>query len=262
MFMLASIGRVALITGGAGALGRAIARRLSEDGVSIVLADLDGALCDQVAATIGVGGFGVSMDVTVKGSVTKAIASVVDRHGRIDILVNGAGISVPGDTSAMGEADFMRVLDVNLVGAFRVVQAVVPIMIEQRYGRLVHLGSRNSLAGGMPAYGASKAGLEALSVSWAREYGDYNITSNTVAPGPVRVEQGLGLVKRTEAEQAHLSRHLIARTPIGRLATSADVAAAVAYFASEAAGFVTGETLFVAGGAQLAPLSRYASDPV
>mgnify|MGYP003762675525 CR=1 FL=1 len=115
---------------------------------------------------------------------------------------------------------------------------------------------------GMPAYAASKAGLDALTVAWARELGDWNITANAVAPGSIAVTPGLDSLNRTPEQQHASNRLAIARTPIQRLATREDIAGAVAYFASEEAGFVTGEALFVAGGFQLAPAARYASDPV
>lgn len=253
--------RVALITGGAGALGRAIGARLTRQGVRTVLADLDVKVCDEVAAGLSGGAFGVAMDVTSAQSVRAAVDAVVARAGRVDILINSAGISVRGDNAEMDEAAFDRVMNVNLKGPFLVVRALIPTMKAQKFGRIVSLGTRNSLAGGLPAYGASKAALEALTISWARELGPWNITANAVSPGPVAVSGGLGLVKRTAEEQLHLSRHYISRTPIARLATCEDVAAAVTYFASDDAGFVTGETLRVAGGAQLAPLATYPSDP-
>ncbi len=252
--------RVALVTGGAGALGRAIGARLAKSGVQVAVADLDVGVCNTVAADLGNNSFGVALDVTSADSVQGAVDSVMANSSRVDILINCAGISVSGDNSEMEEPDFVRTLDVNLKGPFLVVRSISGIMKAQKYGRIVSICTRNSLAGGMPAYGSSKAGLEALTISWAREFGQWDITANAVAPGPVAVENGLGLVKRSADEQLHMSRHYIARTPIRRLASCNDVAAAVAYFASEEAGFVTGEILRVAGGAQLAPIATYPSD--
>jgi 3-oxoacyl-[acyl-carrier protein] reductase len=133
-------------------------------------------------------------------------------------------------------------------------------MKAQGQGRLIAITSRNSLAGGMPAYGASKSGLDALTVSWARELGAWNITANAVAPSSIAVTPGLDILNRTPEQQLASNRLAISRTPIQRLATREDIAGAVAYFASEESGFVTGETLYVAGGSQLAPVGRYASD--
>ena len=251
---------MALVTGGAGALGRAIAARLAKDGYRIVVADLDIGTCATVAEVLGNDAIGVEMDVTSAASIEAAIGSVVQRWGRVDIVVNNAGILVKDDSAEMDEATFDRIVRVNLKGPFLVTRTVIPVMKAQRYGRLVAITSRNTLAGGMPAYGSSKAGLDALTISWARELGPWNITANAVAPSPIAVTPGLGLLPRTPEQQLSASRHFIGRTPIGRLATRDDVAGAVAYFASEEAGFVTGETLYVAGGSQLAPVTSYASD--
>jgi 3-oxoacyl-[acyl-carrier protein] reductase len=253
--------RVALITGGAGALGRGIAARLQKAGCRTVLADLNGSACEAAAKDLGNDAIAVEMDVTSASSVEAAVAVVLKRFGRIDILVNNAGVLVKEDHCEMDEATFDRIVRVNLKGPFLATRAVVPTMKAQRSGRLVAITSRNSLAGGMPAYGASKSGLDALTVSWARELGAWNITANAVAPSSIAVTPGLDIMNRTPEQQMASNRLAISRTPIQRLATREDIAGAVAYFASEEASFVTGETLYVAGGSQLAPVSRYASDP-
>ena len=254
--------RVALITGGGGALGRGIAARLQRAGFRIALADLNGLACEEAARELNSGALAVQLDVTAADSVEAGVARVLERLGRIDVLVNNAGVLVKDDHAAMDEAVFDRIVRINLKGPFLMTRAVLPAMKAQRYGRLVAITSRNKLSGGMPAYAASKAGLDALTVAWARELGDWNITANAVAPGSIAVTPGLDILNRTPEQQQASNRLAIARTPIQRLATREDIAGAVAYFASEEAGFVTGETLFVAGGFQLAPAARYASDPV
>ena len=253
--------RVAVVTGGAGALGRGIGARLLRDGCRIVLADINAVACEDAAKELGNDTMGVEMDVTSTSSIDGAIARVLKRWGRIDILVNNAGVLVKEDHSAMDEATFDRIVKINLKGPFLVTRAVIPTMKAQRSGRLVAITSRNKLAGSMPAYAASKAGLDALTVSWARELGEWNITANAVAPSSIAVTPGLDILNRTPEQQMLSNRLAISRTPIQRLATREDIAGAVAYFASEEAGFVTGETLYVAGGSQLAPISKYASDP-
>jgi NAD(P)-dependent dehydrogenase (short-subunit alcohol dehydrogenase family) len=252
--------RVALVTGGAGALGRAIGARLQHAGCRIVLADIHAASCEAAARDIGHDTYGIQMDVTSATSVESAVAQVLGRLGRIDILVNNAGVLVKEDHCEMDEETFDRIVRVNLKGPFLVTRAVVPAMKARRFGRLIAITSRNSLSGGMPAYGASKGGLDALTVSWARELGEWNITANAVAPSSIKVTPGLDILNRTPEQQMTSNRLAIARTPIQRLATREDIAGAVAYFASEEAGFVTGETLYVAGGSQLAPVGRYTSD--
>ena len=252
--------RVALVTGGAGALGRGIAARLQRDGCRIVLADINASACESAAKDLGNDTFGVEMDVTSASSVEAAVARVLKRWGRIDILVNNAGVLVKEDHSSMDEATFDRIVRINLKGPFLVTRAVIPTMKAQRWGRLVAITSRNKLAGSMPAYAASKAGLDALTVSWARELGEWDITANAVAPSSIAVTPGLDILNRTPEQQLASNRLSISRTPIQRLATREDIAGAVAYFASEEAGFVTGETLYVAGGSQLAPITKYATD--
>lgn len=253
--------RVAVITGGGGALGRGIAVRLQRAGFRIALADMNGEACASAAAEVGDGTLAVQMDVTDAASVESGVLSIVKQWGRIDVLVNNAGILVKEDHAMMDEATFDRIVRVNLKGPFLVARAVIPVMKAQRYGRLIGITSRNKLSGGMPAYAASKAGLDALTVAWARELGDWNITANAVAPGSIAVTPGLDILNRTPEQQQASNRLAISRTPIQRLATREDIAGAVAYFASEEAGFVTGETLFVAGGFQLAPATKYATDP-
>ena len=259
--MNANVSRVAVITGGAGALGRGIAARLMKDGCRIALADINASACESAAKELGNDALGVEMDVTSAPSIEAAVGKVLKRWERIDILVNNAGVLVTADHSAMDEATFDRIVRINLKGPFLVTRAVIPILKEQRWGRLVAITSRNKLAGSMPAYAASKAGLDALTVAWARELGEWNITANAVAPSSIAVTPGLDILNRTPEQQLASNRLAISRTPIQRLATREDIAGAVAYFASEEAGFVTGETLFVAGGSQLAPVAKYASDP-
>lgn len=253
--------RVALVTGGAGALGRGIGARLQKDGFRVVLADINANACEVAAKELGGDAFSLEMDVTSAASINTAVALVLERWGRIDVLVNNAGVLVKEDHCEMDEITFDRIVQINLKGPFLVTKAVIPTMKAQGQGRLIAITSRNSLAGGMPAYGASKSGLDALTVSWARELGAWNITANAVAPSSIAVTPGLDILNRTPEQQQASNRLAISRTPIQRLATREDIAGAVAYFASEEAGFVTGETLYVAGGSQLAPVGRYASDP-
>lgn len=249
--------RVALITGGAGALGRALAARFVADGRQVALGDLDGRAAQEAAAEVPGEACGLAMDVTDSESIDAAVDAVLSRWGRIDILVNNAGLLIRDDSWDMDVDVFDRLTAVNFKGPFLVTRAVVPAMKRQNYGRLVAITSRNSIAGGMPAYGGTKAGLNALAISWARELAPWNITSNSVAPSPIQVTPGLGVLPMTPEQQWERSSGYIQRTPLQRLATREDVASAVAYFASEEAGFVTGETLYVAGGSQLAPVTRY-----
>src|SRR6478735_8895224 len=177
--------RVSLITGGAGALARAIAARFTAAGLRVALADLNRTAAEQVADEIPGELCGLAMDVTSEDSVGAAVDELLSRWGRIDVLVNNAGLLVRDDSWDMDVATFDKLVAVNFRGPFVVTRAVVPTMKKQRYGRLVAITSRNSIAGGAPGYGSTKAGVDALSVSWARELGRWNITSNAVAPSPI-----------------------------------------------------------------------------
>lgn len=254
-----SVQRVALITGGAGAIGYATAQKFAANGIRVVLADLNSPKCDELALTLSHNAFGVLMDVTSTESVNAAVTQTVEKTGRIDILVNSAGIGMRGDNSTMSDEAYGKIIDINLKGPFRVSRAVIPHMKNQKYGRIVSLASRNSLSGGTAAYGSSKAGLEALSIGWARELGPWNITANCVAPGPVEITNGNSMLNQTPEEQKEFWREYIERTPVQRLAYCSDVAAGIVYLASEDAGFVTGDTISIAGGAQLAPMRVYAT---
>ena len=240
--------RVALITGAAGAIGSATARRLAQDGFALALADLwPAGASPQLPA-----GLRLQLDVGSAEQVRAAADQTLATHGRIDVLVNVAGITSFGSAQQLDEAEWQRVLDINLSGTFRCCQAVMPAMKAQGYGRIVNLGSVLGKNGGNPrpwidaseqqasgnvAYGVSKAGVHAMTAYLARELASAGITVNAVAPGPVASRM-----------TTHLSPTIRALIPLGRMGTPEDVAAAVAFLVSDAAGFITGEVIDVNGG--------------
>ena len=194
-------GRVALVTGAAGGIGGAVARRFAQEGAALCLADRAGT--DVVAAAVaGLGGRSVQagLDVTRRAEMDAAVAATLAAFGRLDILVNVAGVVSLGPAATLAEAEWDRVLGVNLKGTFLACQAVIPAMRRQRYGRIVNLGSVIGKNGGNPrpwidpaeqaqasnaAYGASKAGVHAVTFFLARELAADGITVNAVAPGPI-----------------------------------------------------------------------------
>jgi len=247
-------GRVALVTGGAGAIGRAIGARLARLGAIVVLADLDPTAAERAARELGGPpdlGAGLGVDVADLPSVGRLVERVLERFGRLDVVVNNAGLNRHGSNADQSEADWDAVLAVNLKGAFNVCQAAIPTLQQQRSGRIVNLASRVWVSGSLPAYTASKAGLVGLTRSLARELGPWNVTANAVAPSLVATP--FTRAGRSEEEFAAIAARAINQTPLGRLATPEDVAVAVAFFASPDAAFITGEVLHVCGGAQLAP---------
>ena len=246
--------RVALITGAAGGLGRATALRFAREGARLCLADRAPAqdLLDQIKAEGGQA-IPVMADVTDPSSVEAMVASALREFGGVDILVNIAGISSHGASDDVDMATFEHVLRTNLTSVFLCCKAVLPNMRERRYGRIVNMSSILGKNGGNPrpwidpkeqkragnlAYGASKAGVHALTFYLAKENAHHGITVNSVAPGPIATAMTLNFPESL--------RSLI---PVGRMGMPEDVADAVAYLAGESAGFVTGEVLDVNGGA-------------
>jgi NAD(P)-dependent dehydrogenase (short-subunit alcohol dehydrogenase family) len=241
-------GKVALITGAGGGIGQATARVLAAEGALIGAADLDG---DRAGATIaevtraGSRGVALALDVTSESSVGDAVAAIERRLGPPDILVNCAGIYHVGGLETVSPARWDDLLDVNLKGTFLTCRAVLPGMIARRQGSVVNLASisgrtRSTLAA--PSYVASKAGVIGLTMSLATQSAPYQVRVNAVAPGPTDTEMIRGLAP-------DLQSRLVTTIPLGRLATALEVAQAIAFLASDAAGFITGETLNVNGGA-------------
>jgi 3-oxoacyl-[acyl-carrier protein] reductase len=245
--------RVALVTGAAGGLGRAIALRLASEGASLCLLDRvpAAALRSEVEA-LGVAAIELAGDVTDSSAVNAAVAQAAERFGRIDVLVNVAGISSHGASDDVTEELWNRVLATNLTSVFLCCKAVLPVMRSRRYGRIVSISSILAKNGGNPrpwidpeeqkragnvAYGAAKAGMHALTFFLAKENAHHGITVNAVAPGPIAT--------RMTHNFPQILRNLI---PVGRMGTPEEVADAVAFLAGDSAGFITGEVLDVNGG--------------
>jgi 2,3-dihydro-2,3-dihydroxybenzoate dehydrogenase len=260
---MARTGRVAAVTGAASGIGRATALALSRQGAWVALCDRNRAGLDSVASAIqGDGGQArvVELDVSDQGEAARAIDSIAQGRGRLDILVNAAGISSSGPSSrgpalAIAEADWDRILDVNLLGTVYCAQAAARHMIRQGSGRIVNIAS---VAGVIPrinaaAYGVSKAGVRMFTKCLALELARHGITVNAVAPGPIDTPM-LG----PEGDEKIRARYVegmpeIFRlgVPLGKLGKPEDVASAIAYLASEEAHHITGAILNVDGMAQL-----------
>jgi 3-oxoacyl-[acyl-carrier protein] reductase len=244
--------KVALVTGSARGIGRAIAETLASRGASLVIADLRAELAavtaqeiaaQQIAASTGQRTLAVAVDVVNSESVKAMVDRVLAEFGRLDILVNNAGITRDNLIMRMEEADWDLVLNINLKGAFNCSKAVVRTMMKQRYGRIVNIASVSGLAGqaGQANYSASKAGLIGMTKALARELGSRQITVNAVAPGFIPTD----LTKDLPTELKDASLKMI---PLGRWGSPQDVAAAVAFLASDEAAYITGHVLSVDGG--------------
>jgi 3-oxoacyl-[acyl-carrier protein] reductase len=239
-------GRVAIVTGAAQGIGRAIAETLAEAGADIVVADLDPARSrDTVAAVEKTGRKALNLKVNVAdANDTKAMAEqVIKDWGKIDILVNNAGITRDGLLLRMKEEDWNLVLQVNLNGTFHCTKAVLQPMTKQRYGRIVNIASIVGAMGnvGQANYAASKAAVIGFTKTVAREYASRNVTVNAVAPGFIDTAMTQGLA-------AEVKEALQKQIPLARLGTPADIANAVRFLVSEDASYITGHVLHVNGG--------------
>jgi 2-hydroxycyclohexanecarboxyl-CoA dehydrogenase len=239
--------RVALVTGGAGAIGAAVCRELAASGRAVAVADLDGEGAALLAAEIG--GLGVPIDVADPDSVDLAIAAVRDRLGAITVLVSCAGWDLMRPFIDTDEAFQARVLEINLGGPIRVVRAVLPDMIEAAFGRIVLVASDAGRVGssGEAIYAAAKGGVIALAKSVAREVVRHGITANCVCPGPTDTPLFRGLAEATE-DGDRITQALERAIPMRRLGQPDDVAPPIAFLASDEARYITGQTLSVSGG--------------
>lgn len=239
--------QTAIVTGGSRGIGRAVAVRLAKDGMNLVInyrgnsaaAEETERLCRELGAEVLL----VQGDVSRAEDCEKLAAQAKEAFGRVDVLVNNAGITRDGLLARMTEEDFRAVLDVNLVGPWNMMKAVNRIMMKQRYGRIVNLSSVTGLMGnrGQTNYAAAKAGILGMTKSYAREVASRGITVNAVAPGFIDTDM-------TEAMPEGAKDKIVTGIPMGRTGKPEDVAEAVAFLASEQAGYITGEVLRVDGG--------------
>jgi 2-hydroxycyclohexanecarboxyl-CoA dehydrogenase len=241
--------RVALVTGAAQGIGRAIAHALAEDGRRVVMGDLRADAAEKAAAEIG--GLALALDVTDAASVAAAVERAEAELGPIEVLVNNAGWDELKPFLDTDEAFWDRVIDVNFKGALRTTRALLPGMIERGFGRIVNIGSDAGRVGSSleSVYSGAKGGVIAFTKTIAREAARAGVTANVVCPGPTRTPLLEGM-----AEQGgdKLVSSLERAVPMRRLGEPEDVAAAVAFLASERAGYITGQTLSVSGGLTMA----------
>jgi 3-oxoacyl-[acyl-carrier protein] reductase len=244
-------GKVAVVTGSGRGIGAETARVLAEEGARIVVTDIDAqAAADSCAALQGAGfnAIAVAADVTNAADVERVVQAALGAFGSVHVLVNNAGFARDARITKLRETDWDAVVDTVLKGAFLCTKAVAPLMAAQHWGRVVNISSRAHLGNpGQANYSAAKAGILGFSAALALELGRDGITVNTIAPGFIETD---GV--RNLPHYQKIKDNAIARTPLGRPGAPRDVAAAVAFLASEAAGYITGATLHVTGG-------RYAS---
>lgn len=239
-------GKVAIVTGGAQGIGKSIATRLAQAGANVVIADVMEEVAKSTAQEISQKGnetISIRVDVSSLSSVEEMVKKTLDKFGRIDILINNAGITRDGLVMRMKEEDWDLVLDINLKGAFNCIKAVSPIMMKQKSGKIVNIASIVGIIGniGQANYSASKAGLIALTKTCARELASRRINVNAVAPGFIQTSM-------TERLPAQVREKLSSQIPLGEIGKPEDVASAVLFLVSEEASYITGEVIRVDGG--------------
>ncbi|MCE4267172.1 MULTISPECIES: SDR family NAD(P)-dependent oxidoreductase [Rhodococcus] len=249
--------RVAFVTGGAQGIGKGISETLGAQGFRVAVADLNIEAAEATAAEINAAGgeaIAVRVDVTDTASVQSAVKEVSAQLGPIEIAVNNAGWDDFMKFLDTTEEFWDRVLEINFKGALRVTQAVVPGMIERGFGRVVNVGSDAGRVGSSleAVYSGAKGGIIAFTKTLAREIATKGVTANTVCPGPTDTPALRKFASNSGDDADKVLAGMTRAVPMKRLAKPSDVAAAVAFFASDAAEYVTGQTLSVSGGLTMA----------
>ncbi|RNM11721.1 3-oxoacyl-ACP reductase FabG [Nocardioides pocheonensis] len=244
--------RVAIVTGGARGIGAAVCRRLASDGMAVAVIDLDAATCKAVVDEIETAGgtaLGVGADVADESAVDQAVRRVADELGAPTVLVNNAGVLRDNLLFRMSTDDWDSVMNVHLRGAFLMSRAVQKHMTEAAYGRIVNLSSTSAAGNrGQANYAAAKAGLQGFTKTLSIELGKFGVTANAVAPGFIETEMTAATAERVGVPFEEFKASAAAQIPVARTGRPDDVAHAVSFFASEEAGFVSGQVLYVAGG--------------
>lgn len=243
-------GKAALITGAAAGIGAATARAFAERGAAVVMADIDEGANEKTAADIaaatGAAVEAVSGDVAVDRFCAGLVETALARFGRIDVLVNNAGVVAAGGALDLDPGEFDRVLQVNLRAAFMMTKLVARSMVDREIrGAIINMSSINAVVSiaTQTAYSVSKGGLQQLTKATALELAPYGIRVNAIGPGSIMTD-----ILKSVARDAAARRKILARTPLGRIGAPEEVAAVALFLASEMASYVTGETVYVDGG--------------
>jgi 3-oxoacyl-[acyl-carrier protein] reductase len=244
--------KIAIVTGSARGIGAATARRLAADGMAVAVLDLDEAACAGTVKEIADSGgraIAVGTDVSDRDQVEAAVQRVASELGAPGVLVNNAGVIRDNLLFKMTDDDWETVMGVHLRGAFLMTRAVQKHMVEQRWGRVVNLSSSSALGNrGQVNYSAAKAGLQGFTKTLAIELGPFGITANAVAPGFIATDMTAATAERVGVAFDVFAKGAAERIPVRRVGQPDDVAHTISFLASEGAGFVSGQVIYVAGG--------------
>ncbi|MGW6728011.1 3-oxoacyl-ACP reductase FabG [Nocardia sp. NPDC055029] len=250
--MSIDIVRAAIVTGAARGIGAATAKRLAADGFAVAVLDIDETACKTVVSEIEAAGgtaLGIGADVSDEGSVDSAVSQTAAELGAPLVLVNNAGVIRDNMLFKMTTNDWDTVMNVHLRGSFLMSRAAQKHMTEARWGRIINLSSTSALGNrGQANYSAAKAGLQGFTKTLAFELGKFGITANAIAPGFIETEMTQATAERMGVPFEQFRDAIVKGIPVGRSGKPEDIASAVAFLASDGAGYISGQTLYVAGG--------------
>jgi 3-oxoacyl-[acyl-carrier protein] reductase len=245
-------GRVAIVTGAARGIGAAVAIRLAEEGNDVAVIDLDASACAETVAAVealGRKAIAVGCDVSNEEAVNAAVATIVEKLGPPLILINNAGVLRDNLLFKMNWSDWDTVMKVHLGGAFLMTKAVQAYMTEAKWGRIVSMSSTSALGNrGQANYSAAKAGIQGFTKTLAIELGKFGVTANAIAPGFIATAMTAATAERIGVDFEAMQKGAASNIPVGRVGQPEDIANAVAFFADERSGFVSGQVIYVAGG--------------
>ncbi|MGX6451487.1 SDR family oxidoreductase [Brevibacterium paucivorans] len=244
--------RTAIVTGGARGIGAAIATRLAQDGHNVAVIDLREEDTQAVVKEIEEAGgkaLGIGADVTDEASATQAVERIAEELGAPTILVNNAGIIRDDMLFKMPLDGFTKVLDVHLTGNFIMTKAVQKYMVEEKFGRIISMSSTSALGNrGQTNYSAAKAGIQGMTKTYAFELGKFGVTANAIAPGFIQTDMTKATAERLGMDWEEFVKLNVSQIPVARPGVPEDIAHTASFLASEGAGFVSGQVIYVAGG--------------
>ncbi|MFD3509875.1 3-oxoacyl-ACP reductase FabG [Nocardia sp. NPDC058666] len=249
---MSSTSRVAIVTGAARGIGAAVAIKLAADGNAVAVIDLDEAACAGTVAAIEAAGgtaLAVGADVSDEAAVAAAVERIAAELGAPTILVNNAGVLRDNLLFKMSVDDWDTVMNVHLRGAFLMTRAVQKYMVDAKFGRIVNLSSTSALGNrGQANYSAAKAGMQGFTKTLAFELGKFGVTANAIAPGFIETEMTAATAARVGVDFEAFKAAAASQIPVNRVGTPDDIANTASFFASDGAGFVSGQVIYVAGG--------------